>query len=364
MIWDKNKKTCSWLCPIYDSEKKIWKLSPLDIDFLNGIGGVYLFLNYCSELLTEAEMELKNLVSALEFTLYKGIESYISEAYKRKKNKFIASSINRIASALYALLVTQKKEKNQRLFDIVASALEVLRMETSDILSDNVISDINVNVLIKILIELYKYTGFIECLKLAEVFLNHNYQKLPYIMTAKNDVYRGTGMLSIILYEFSAVTGDVTILEHAKELLNRSFRQYINTEDYSFYSGLSGLLICLSRVFNNESEFSNFFPLVKELVRKIGSKRSIDDSVFYGTAGEIEAILGIYEIARDKEIKDIADKKVQHMLMKYKRIGNFGCKSLEKFRTIYFSQGLSGIGYTLLRICNFSKLPNVLLFDT
>jgi len=364
VIWDKNKKTCSWLCPIYDSEKKIWKLSPLDIDFLNGIGGVYLFLNYCSELLTEAEMELKNLVSALEFTLYKGIESYISEAYKRKKNKFIASSINRIASALYALLVTQKKEKNQRLFDIVASALEVLRMETSDILSDNVISDINVNVLIKILIELYKYTGFIECLKLAEVFLNHNYQKLPYIMTAKNDVYRGTGMLSIILYEFSAVTGDVTILEHAKELLNRSFRQYINTEDYSFYSGLSGLLICLSRVFNNESEFSNFFPLVKELVRKIGSKRSIDDSVFYGTAGEIEAILSIYEIARDKEIKDIADKKVQHMLMKYKRIGNFGCKSLEKFRTIYFSQGLSGIGYTLLRICNFSKLPNVLLFDT
>ncbi|AEM74624.1 type 2 lanthipeptide synthetase LanM family protein [Caldicellulosiruptor acetigenus] len=363
VIWDNNKKTCSWISPIYDNKNNLWKLSPLSVDFFRGVGGIYLFLNYYSELLLDKNEELKELLNALQYTLYKGIKDGVIEAGKRKNNEFIMNSINSIIQAIYVLLVSQPKNKDRTLFEVIELLLELLENKANLILDDKVMFEIDFNIIIKILIELYKYTGLDKCLKLVEIFLNQFYKSTCTIKRADN-IYSGYGMLSVNLCELSHLINDVSLLEQAKELLDRNFKDYINTQDCSFYSGLGGFLMCLSQVYNKANEISNFLPVIKKHIVKIGNKINIDDSVFYGAAGEIEAIYSIYNLTKDDEIKSILNKRVQYMLSRYNKLGSFNIKSLEKFKTVYFSQGLSGIGYTLLRIYNLSKLPNVLIFDT
>ncbi len=89
------------------------------------------------------------------------------------------------------------------------------------------------------------------------------------------------------------------------------------------------------------------------------------DHLCCGNFGRINFLLEAFTKLNRKELSAIISKKIQQIMDRYTKIGYYKLfHNVDKcfFRPDFF-QGISGIGYELLRLSNHNDLPNILVLE-
>ncbi len=81
------------------------------------------------------------------------------------------------------------------------------------------------------------------------------------------------------------------------------------------------------------------------------------DELLKGNSGDIELLLKYSEIFDVDSIREIIEEKVRYIVFRKKRNGKFSLKSTPKYLPLGLLDGISGIGYTFIRLCYNNALP-------
>jgi lantibiotic modifying enzyme len=88
------------------------------------------------------------------------------------------------------------------------------------------------------------------------------------------------------------------------------------------------------------------------------------DGLCCGQAGRIELLLAAARASGDKALEELALRQASAMV-RWARAGSYRLSGLQRggFSDPSFFQGLSGIGYQLLRVAFPGRLPSVLVWE-
>lgn len=107
-----------------------------------------------------------------------------------------------------------------------------------------------------------------------------------------------------------------------------------------------------NKFLDNSIEYESY---LKEVVEKGLYLKS--DCLCHGNFGNLDFLIESYLYTKDKKLNDIILSRAKELIEKEEYIGGVN----DKFGSVNFMLGLSGMGYQLLRL--YKKIPSILLLE-
>ncbi|NOW89138.1 lantibiotic modifying enzyme [Clostridium beijerinckii] len=143
-------------------------------------------------------------------------------------------------------------------------------------------------------------------------------------------------------------------LEYIKELNNKYFEQIYKLESIEFYNNKEyrNIIRSLSlNISNNHIEYNQ----LKRFVLKIIKEKEIDENIIF----IIDILINLYLKNKDQEIKKVLDEKMKDLEQYYAITNNYPIDEMNHFKNLSIENGLSGIGYEILRYFN-NRIPSII----
>lgn len=372
----------NWLTMSLNSKSGRYQFGTLGYNLYDGLSGIALFYsalfkatsnNKYADIVTNI---LKPIISAYQL----GNKSEI-----HMLNKYMGLGIcEGVGSIIYSLCLISEYTTNQELLSI---ASEISLSLTEELITSDEQLDIisGCSGLILSLIKLYNITndsliknqlktyGDFLCMSLYSKYFNGSNK----LMTGFS---HGAAGYSYSLFRLYEIINDENYFDTAIEcvlyernLLDKNNFKYKdfrfdNNKTFSnaWCHGAAGIV--LSRVAHRkylnlfESEYSEIENGIKHLVI---NNNINGDHLCCGNSGICDIILSMGLMLNNKDLIHIANQKMAKIIQSSNStIGyKFGNNIPKNFSNIGFFQGLSGIGYQILRCSNPKEFKSVLLFE-
>jgi lantibiotic modifying enzyme len=176
----------------------------------------------------------------------------------------------------------------------------------------------------------------------------------------KSGMAHGRSGLAVGMLALSELVQDTELAKSAHELLRYEVKllQANSISSTTWCNGLPGIAIALQQLLNESN--SKPAPEVRHVLDSLEFGLKEDDCLCHGNMGDLEALLNFYQLDHTGHVKQLLNHKLTQILERKRRIGDYTFRMVEGYPTVGLFLGLSGIGYTLLRIYNQNQIPNVL----
>jgi type 2 lantibiotic biosynthesis protein LanM len=379
----KSSKTITWQSLSYTFPSGKYQIQPINFDLYGGLSGVGVFYAALYKI-TENRKYLDNLSKIVN-----QIGIFLSDIEPSQIRHLHGGGVG-LSSIIYSLCKIQEFSNHFELMRIASniadffSEHELINDNNHDLLSGSAGT-------ILCLLELYRNTKnilFLEKAKIAGFHLaksrrltKHNY-KSWYTLDNKplTGFSHGAAGIAYSLLRLHKITG-VEIYQSAAieaikyerstySAIEKNWPDYrIDTKESRFMNswchGASG--IGLARI--GSYPYFTDTKLADEISVAVGRSREINfqgvDTLCCGNFGRTETLLSFSIKTKDKKLYTIAQEQASHLILHKRKLGSFKLYS-NLPRYVFspeFFQGVSGIGYQLLRLYNPKKLPSILLWE-
>ncbi|MCM3155419.1 type 2 lanthipeptide synthetase LanM family protein [Priestia megaterium] len=363
VIWSEDYKTVTWNDIQMENEQD-WMINPLRVDLYDGLAGIYLFFIHLSRL-TKQNRFLK-ILEPIKNTLYSQlVPSNIPNAFTGK------------ASLLYPLSVLYQVNEEQTLVEIAKEITNNLQKEIDSCNDDWLSGKAG---LIKVFANWYSLTNeklFLE----AAVNLGESIDK-KQTLTSKG-LGHGLSGIALSFHALSEVvktnskgeswgkiaqeTLELETLNFTLNSNNSSINQYASTEIHKLCKGSTGYGISLACITNDARITEEQRSILLKVLNVNGIHEKWDDGLCHGNSGDIELFVSILENSTWKpyheEARQYLNEKLYNLIERKKEYGEYRVRSLNSISSLGMFTGITGVGLSLLRVYDFSKVPSVVSLD-
>lgn len=358
-----------------------WQITPLPVDFYEGVSGVSLFLGYLYKMTGHLQYKIlseKAIQTTLNYIQFLGKEQSMSSFYG-------------ISSLLYPLVQLQKIGITN---SSIEQALESIIKHADLNFSRNTIQDFisgSSGVLVSLL-SLYEKDHDDYILKICKKIANHILDNkitigdsLAWSSIIEKDAKplggfaHGTSGISFALAKLGYITGESEFIDAAKQArkfedsifdqFNRNWFDMRKEEKtfsgYEWCNGNTG--IGINRLFFTKYLESEDCASKKQLIYVIENllNNSIysNHSLCHGALGVADFFLVAGKLLKDENLLNESWKIVSNVLATKDKYGGFLSGAPQEIETPGLFLGLSGIGYQLLRFINPEEIPSLLSLE-
>ncbi|MDA7025119.1 type 2 lanthipeptide synthetase LanM family protein [Bacillus sp. CLL-7-23] len=365
-IWNKDQSNCTWFVQNIENEKL--KLGALNHLLYEG-GGVILFLFHLAKE-TKSEKYYK-----LAYAGLKGLEDQISNVKIPK----VLSAFNGIGSLIYLYYTIYQLYGHREAYDKYKYYIQELY--TCDLHNSNLDYVSGLSGLLVLLTNIYdqeKDVAIIDiCRKTGEYFYDQIKTKNETKLTGLSHGYSG---IQLALMKTGKCLNNKKFLKLAKSLIYEE-NKYYNAEknnwedlrnglnkqvDPVFWChGAPGIALSRASILQYDGIDSNLIKqdisrAVEKLI-KDGFSEKHDHSLCHGIYGNIDILISLGQLLNESKYLDIAINE-SNKCLNYIKKNLVKCGLNNTFDLLSFMVGLTGIGYTFLRLNN-KNLPSVLSLD-
>lgn len=349
--WD---GTVSW-ADIVTNDYTKWCYTNVSIDLYSGLSGIYLFLLFLSQISKE---KYEHILEAIELVLFERCNS----------NPMNLCVYHGKASVLYPFYWKWRLTKDDKYIDKIKEYIECF-----DNLNDERVKDDWLTGrlgFLKVCINIYTITQEVSILKQIETIVDDiNVKRI------KNTGFaHGFSGAAFALFEAYKILGDKKILYMVEKCISKEDQlvdvsgAWLDTRKASddnqvWCHGAAGIGMVRLRLL--EANILDAEWLQRDLYKaiKLVCNQSLgNDCLCHGFSGVANFL---YEVCNSR-IVDMRYKKIayKYLLQITKRFccSNFKVRGMIGIPNLGLMTGLSGVGYTFLRI-NGCEVPNVLLLD-
>lgn len=382
------KEKYDWLCLSFSQRTGRYQFGPVGFGLYDGRVGISLFLaalfnttgkktyadhaDKCLEpvlqvLQTSNEHEFSSIVYSVGLGGVAGVGSLIYSL--AEISKYTGKYFYKYVALKTAQKITSQMIRSDLFNDVVSgnaglilSLLNLYKLEANQVLLDLSIQSGN-----KLVELIHKGIIDLDISSSKSRFLtgfSHGAGGIGYSLIR---LYRSTGESKFLEMGLKCINYEISHFD-AKTISYSDFRhgENSNTPPNSWCHGVSGILQSRLHILEElrKSEYSS-----EEI--DLGIEHLIDsdnfgvDHLCCGNSGRIDALLSA-GIALDRpELIELAENRIKRMLFEASEKNGFrlNAQISSGFVNVGFFQGLSGIGYELLRINNPNNINAVLMFD-
>jgi|LSQX01.3.fsa_nt_gb type 2 lantibiotic biosynthesis protein LanM len=376
----------NWVSLTNEVNANRYIIKPLGQNLYNGKVGVAMFLSALYSVTKEDRFKI--MVNNVLKDIVDDINN-LDIIFVKKKYKLMGiGGMDGIGSLIYGL--TKVGEYcNAKLY--ISAALRLSKLLTKEVIENDKKFDIisgSAGCLLSLL-KLYSNCKKKHLLELAIICGNHLVESqhrntiFPKAWSVDNEVpltgfSHGSAGISYSLMKLYQITNDSKYklsslkgIEYEQELYKKNneypdLRENIHNKDamYSWCHGLTGILlsrIAISKIYSN-------LEIEEEIARGIiviNSKyTSIIDHICCGNFGKVDTLLQYSMYHNNSTTMKMAKVMAKKLVLKSKLNNGYIINNLpQKFVSPTLFQGLSGIGYELLRVNNPENIDSVLLLE-
>ncbi|PJI09179.1 MULTISPECIES: type 2 lanthipeptide synthetase LanM family protein [Clostridium] len=310
----------------------------LDFGFKKGLIGIYYYL-YMNNSLDVNIQKIRNVFS---------------------NEKIISLSIsnNKLQDLLDLLNIIERTFDNNYNEDVLTLRSNIIKILNEELIN-NKVNLLDTIKFIKIIGELYKTNKSYELKKTILKLKNNLEIKLLQegLITLKYNSHIST----IDLLECIDLIKDIYPneqfsfnLDYINKINSEYFEQIYNLESLKMYSNEEYRNIIRSLSINLNNTYIERYNL-KQCVFKVVNENEIDENIIC----ILDILISCYTKSEDKEIKSLLDKKFKQLVQYYTITNNYPVDEMNYFKNLSIGNGISGIGYEILRYRN-NKIPDVL----
>lgn len=355
-IWGENKKTVTWQKLQADSYDN-WSNSAVYYGLYEGLQGIYLFFYNLNKI--KPNKSYQEVIYALNNYLFK------ENPFKPTNTDMFSG----LGSILYLYTQLYKDSKN------------ALHLDKAKIMVEDLIECMNNSELqpdwvgglagfLKVLVELYKATTDDFYLKSADQVA----KKIDISEIKVGGFAHGYSGILTALDSFAQVAGYTDIIKEKmqqallkeRETFNEQNQVWLDLREgeiqgkHFWCHGSAGIGINRLNLLNSTIQDELMIDEVIIAVNNILNNKLNNDSLCHGNYGNIEFLMQFYE-------SNYADKELKRRIRQYKeqllKDSNYKILGLNNMPSVTLFDGLSGVGYELLRIACPEKVPNILMLD-
>ncbi|RDZ07683.1 hypothetical protein C3744_27395 [Priestia megaterium] len=362
-IWSEDHKTITWNDIQMENEHD-WMMNPLRVDLYDGLAGIYLFFIHLSRL--TQEKRFIEILEPIKNTLYSQlVPNNIPSAFTGK------------TSLLYPLSVLYQVHKEQTLVDIAKEVTINFQQEIQSCNDDWLSGKAG---LIKVITNWYRLTNeniFLEvAINLGELIdkkrmltpkgLGHGLSGVALSLHALSRIVK-TNSKEESWEEIAQKTLESETTNFALATNHLTIEQYASKEAHKLCKGSTGYGIALSHINNDNKMSEEQKSILLKILEVNGNHEKWDDGLCHGNSGDIELFISILENSALKsyhnETNKYLNEKLYNLIDRKKEYGEYRIRSLNSITSVGLFTGITGIGLTLLRVYDFSKVPSVVTLD-
>lgn len=378
-----SKKDITWISLTVGAQGLL-SISPLGMDLYSGLPGIMLFFGYLGKI--TGEKRYYNIVKKILYSI----------KYQINANKVLIDSIGAFSGwggIIYSLIHISKIMNDESVVQFILNNLN----DVSNLITKDTAFDIiggSAGCIIN-LISLYEITKSVQILDMAIACGNHLIKNAKSMKKgigwlvpiggykALAGFSHGSGGISYALYKLSAVTKISNFEQYAfdsliyeRSLFNKKAENWIDlrqsdleSKDYKFLTawchgavGIGMSRLGILEIKKNEKTIEDEINIALRTTINYGFGNN--HSLCHGDMGNIDFILKVMEIIKDKELCKQTEqfkKKIYYHIKQYGYISGLPARTLE---TVGLMLGISGIGYGLLRMAHPDLLPSILLLES
>ncbi|WP_053373635.1 type 2 lanthipeptide synthetase LanM family protein [Paenibacillus sp. FJAT-27812] len=347
-IFGPDGKTLNWNNVLYDDIHHCWKMRPLDGGLYQGLPGILLFLYALDKI--NGQNKYSDAIQLL-------IHSIVSSPLSDKGLSAYYDSV----SALFPLAVMYADNRSPEIHEHILRFSTYLRDNQQLIQYNDWIS--GHAGIVKLMIVLHKLLGEQLFLDIAEVSVGCIMDKLSIdqIAEEKSGMAHGIVGMASALLAYVEVAPTQKGKDYTNELLNvvQSRLREENGTSTSWCNGIVGIGNALSAQLQI-ADIPLREQLISRMVKQISSGLKQEDSLCHGNMGDLEFLLNVYETSPDAEVKQLINEKISAIWAEAERRPGYQFRTVPGYTTVGLFTGITGIGYTMLRLYNSKKVPDVL----
>ncbi|OJG23362.1 type 2 lantibiotic biosynthesis protein LanM [Enterococcus caccae] len=355
-IWGENKKTVTWQKLQVDSYDN-WSNSAVYYGLYEGLQGIYLFFYNLNKI--KPSQSYQEVIDALNNYLFK------ENPFKPANTDMFSG----LGSILYLYTQLCKDSKNDLYLGKARTMVEdLIECTNNSSLQPDWVGGLAG--FLKVLVELYKVTNDDFYLKSADQVV----EKIDISEIKVGGFAHGYSGILTALNSFAQVAG---YTENVKEkiwqalLLERKtfsvqkqtwqdLREGEANGKHFWCHGSAGIGMSRLSLLSSNIQDEVMLDEVRIAANNVLENELNNDGLCHGNYGNIEFLIQLSE-------SNYADKELKRRINQYKEqlLANSSYKllGLKNIPSVTLFDGLSGIGYELLRIASPEKVPNVLMLD-
>jgi type 2 lantibiotic biosynthesis protein LanM len=384
----KNKNSVAWVGMDWLGDSNFSQLSPLGFDFYNGSSGIAVFLAACGK--QHNDSRFKTAAINAFTNLSDEIDGANSQRFSRTIG--LGGGVG-LGSIIYALTTMAEISDMDAFLCRAKKCIELIN-------SDLIYSDKNLDVLsgvAGVILSLSKYYKFTNCdialskaIACGEYLLSvpryhdgsvSSWRPKEFNGVPLTGLSHGASGFALSLFSLAKISGEKKFYDAGLECLhyeNKIFSDdYCNWPDHrkgvpkdeiykvsQWCNGAAG--IGLSRLAISKLEIVDESMINKDIERaliaiKNYGKNSLD-TLCCGQLGDIEFLFEIAVRNKDAELLKVVMGRMSSMIKKAHENGGFSFGAAQNNFHLSLFRGISGVGYTSLRLVNQS-LPNILVWE-
>lgn len=355
MVVHKKVPTVSWLARSQIDSNEETTFEPISLNMYEGLLGIYLFVYYSNKvgMINEKEWE-------------KQIWATILFHFEKEDNRTFLNLVN----LLYLLIIKYNDEKSEELWEMILSLIEeVSQMENSFSPDDLLVGKAGFLVCLATLYSKTKNNQVLEAAKKNATIL---------CQTTNQTVGLAHGISGIVfaLYcYYKNCEESSLVMEKIQELLEterknkeiatgRWFDCRKDKKDYISLSWCNGEVgIALSRIGLMEMGYNEellYFEAVEIFDHLLNTELS-NDTICHGNLGSLSFLISLIKSDFFEESLKVKAKKYQEKIIDQLLNENISLSGVGTFCEFGLYTGISGLGFTLLRVLYPDKIPDFLL---
>ena len=355
-IWGENKKTVTWQKLQVDSYDN-WSNSAVYYGLYEGLQGIYLFFYNLNKI--NPSPSYQEVISALNNYLFK------ENPFKPANTDMFSG----LGSILYLYTQLCKDSKN----DLYSDKARTMVKDLIECMNQASLQPDWVGGLagfLKVLVELYKVTNDNLYLKSA----NQVVGKIDISEIKVGGFAHGYSGILIALNSFAQVAGYTENIEEKmrqalfleRETFSEQKQTWLDLRKgevngkHFWCHGSAGIGMSRLSLLNSTIHDELMLDEVIIAANNVLENELNNDGLCHGNYGNIEFLIQLSE-------SEYADKELKQRINLYKERllanSSYNLLGLKNMPSFTLFDGLSGIGYELLRIASYEKVPNVLMLD-
>jgi type 2 lantibiotic biosynthesis protein LanM len=359
-VFSKDKKSITWDDVIY-TKSGIWETGSVDEGLYNGLSGIALYFHELYKF-TGEQKYLNVSKTAIDFAAQKAM-------YVKDMSSFTGRG------ALLFTLLAMHKDNN---IECRAKVDEIIKY-----IADNVDSISSIDWmsgaagLIQNILNSYDVFKDERYLELAEKIGINMMKQISQLdaSTLLGGMAHGTSGICFSLFKLGSYTNNnsfvkeaVNMLSYDRGLFDKEKGVWVDKRKadgeaaYKWCHGSTAIglsRLMLLKYYRDDEILSEIELAVNMATRAIKE----DDCLCHGNFGDIDFLLCYYELTNNKEVLLEISKKIKNIFSYNRDIGSFRVKAIPYFVPVSLFTGLSGIGYELLRLYDYKKVPSILKLD-
>ncbi|WP_271629740.1 type 2 lanthipeptide synthetase LanM [Caldicellulosiruptor sp. DIB 104C] len=346
-IWGAKEKSVIWNGLIFDRINNTNVILPLESSLFYGLSGIMLFLSYAF-LLVPDENYMK-ITKTLFYQLFKDVKKRIYIVNQEEEIKRIED----VASILLSLLEVSNIYKGifsnikEELLHLVELFFKKLLKNEKTIQSSFILN------FLKYCINKYNIEPLMKCKDIYSTFV---YDKSTLSTMVKQEKYSNKKYIHYVNFLLDAA--NICQNKFAFNYIVNNFIEFLEQVDKLVISqNFFELLLVILKICSNEFNKEYFKVYVKRLIYEYIKPFKETDELLKGNSGDIELLLKYSEIFDVDSIMEIIKEKVKYIVFRKKRKGKFSLRSTPQYLPLGLLDGISGIGYTFIRLCYKDAFP-------